>query len=308
MMKKRIVCGFTGMLLLGSVSAPVASAMDLEPRQWGHMPLGTNVIGAGYAYTSADIYFDPVMKVEDVKMKMNTAALKYVHSFGLLGKSARVDIAQGYMDGKWTGLLNGSPASVTRSGWSDTIVRVATNLYGAPPLAGKEFAAYRQKTASETIVGTGLAVRLPTGEYMPDKLINLGQNQYVVRPQLGVMHTHKKWTTELTGEVAISSVNDEFYNNSTLKQDPLYIIHAHLAHTFRPGLWLGGSVGYDYGGRSSVDGVTKISRVQDIGWALSLMIPLNRHAGIKTSYLGTRTQESTGFDSDTVSTGVAVAW
>jgi len=308
-MKKRVLCGFTGMMLLfGAVSVTAVLAMDLEPRQWSHLPLGMNFAGAGYAYTTADIYFDPVMNVEDAKLEMHTAALKYIRTFGLFGTSGRVDVTQAYQDGTWTGLLNGAPTSISRSGWTDTFVRVAANIYGAPPLAGKEFAAYRQKTDTETIVGTGLAVRLPTGEYMPDKLINLGQNQYVFRPQLGVMHTHKKWTTELTGEVSIATVNNEFYNGKTLKQEPLYIIHAHLARTFRPGLWAGVSVGYDYGGESSVNGIRKDNKSQDIAWACSFAYPLNRQVGIKTAYIGTRTQESVGFDSDTFTTGISVAW
>jgi hypothetical protein len=53
------------------------------------------------------------------------------------------------------------------------------NLYGAPPLSGKDYAAYRAKMDVETIVGAGLAVRLPTGQYMDDKLINLGENRFV---------------------------------------------------------------------------------------------------------------------------------
>jgi hypothetical protein len=39
----------------------------------------------------------------------------------------------------WTGILDGAPASTTRNGSSDTFVRVAVNLYGAPPLRGKAF-------------------------------------------------------------------------------------------------------------------------------------------------------------------------
>jgi hypothetical protein len=98
----------------------------------------------------------------------------------------------------------------SRSGWSDTFVRFATNLYGAPPLAGKDFADYRARTKDETIVGAGLAVRLPTGDYEDDKLINLGQNRFAFRPQLGLVVSRGKWTSELTAEVAFYTDNDDF--------------------------------------------------------------------------------------------------
>ena len=39
---------------------------------------------------------------------------------------------------------------------------------------------------------------------------------------------------------------------------------------------------------------------QNLGWAISLGYPINRHAGFSIKYLGTRAQESVGFDSDTV--------
>jgi len=63
------------------------------------------------------------------------------------------------------------PASTQRSGLSDTFVRLAVNLYGAPPLRGKAFAAYRAKKKNETIIGAALALRLPTGDYEKDKLL-----------------------------------------------------------------------------------------------------------------------------------------
>ena len=66
------------------------------------------------------------------------------------------------------------------------------NLYGAPPLKGKEFAAYRAKVDVETIVGTALVVHLPTGDYMDDKLINLGSNRFTFWPQFGVVHNRGK--------------------------------------------------------------------------------------------------------------------
>jgi len=43
---------------------------------------------------------------------------------------------------------------------------------------------YRAKADVETVVGTALMVHLPAGDYMDDKLINLGTNRFTFRPQL----------------------------------------------------------------------------------------------------------------------------
>lgn len=307
----KLLCNASRLIFLGlfvkSLMLPCL-AMDLEPRQWSHLPVGANFAGIGYAYTEADISVDPVLKIEDMELDLRTWGGKYIRTFELLGKSARIDLTQAYQEGEWTGLLDGVPASVSRSGWSDTFLRMAVNLYGAPPLSGKEFAAYRSDVKDDTIVGMALVVRLPTGDYMDDKLINLGNNRFTFRPQLGINHTWGKWTAEATTEVAFYTENNEFFNGNKLEQEPTYIIHGHLFHTFRPGLSLGAGVGYDYGGENSVNGVDKDDKKQDIAWALRFSYPINRHSGINVAYIGSRRQESTGLDSDTLTASLSFAW
>jgi len=283
-------------------------AMELTPRLWSHLPKGMNFAGIGYAYTEAEIAVDPVLQLEDVEMDLHTWAAKYIHTFDLFDKSTRIDITQMYQEGHWSGVLNGSSAKVSRHGFSDTFVRFATNLYGAPPLNGKDYAVYRKNTDNETIVGMGLVIRLPTGNYMDDKLINLGQNRFVFRPQLGVLHTRGKWTAELTGEVSFFTANDDFFNGNKLEQKPLYIVHGHLIHTFRPGLWTGVSFGYDYGSESIINGNEKKDTRQDIAFAVNLAYPFNRYSGIKIGYIRTLTQESVGIDTDTLTAGLSILW
>jgi outer membrane putative beta-barrel porin/alpha-amylase len=282
-------------------------AMELEPRRWSHLPIDTNFAGVGYAYTEADIFVDPVLKLVDVEMKMDTWVGKYIRSFEWFDKTARIGIAQSYQEGKWTGLLNGSPASASRHGLSDTFVRVAVNLYGAPPIKGKEFVKYRTNADVETIVGTAFVMRLPTGDYMDNKLINLGQNRFAFRPQLGVLHKRGKWTAELTGQAAFYADNDDFFNGNTLEQDPLYFLHGHIIHTFRPGVLATASLGIDYGGETKVNGVDSDNKKKDIGWAVSFTYPIE-HYVFKVAYIGTRTQEDTGFDSDSVIAGFSFYW
>ncbi|WP_265593885.1 transporter [Haloferula sp. BvORR071] len=163
-------------------------AQDIEPRRWSHLPIGANFVGAAYAYSSGDISLNPVLRIEDGKFDLRTAGIQYIRSFELLGKSARFDLTQAYQSGTWSGLLNGVPTSVDREGFADTVLRFAVNLHGAPPLAGKEFEAYDAAKECENIVGLGLLVRLPTGEYLEDKLINLGSNRCTFTPQLGWVH------------------------------------------------------------------------------------------------------------------------
>jgi hypothetical protein len=283
-------------------------AQDIEPRRWSHLPIGANFGGLGYGFSTGDITFNPVLRIEDGQFDLHTAAIQYIHSFELFGKSARFDLAQAYQTGTWEGRLNGAPASVDREGWADSTLRFAVNLVGAPPLSGKEFAAYNAATTCENIVGLGLLVRLPTGEYFDDKLINLGSNRYTFTPQFGWVHNEGKWSTELSGSVNFTTDNDEFFNGKSLEEDPYFVGQAHVSYTFRPGLWLTASTGYGLGGESSINSVPADDPKGNFGWGLSLGIPINRAMGFKLSYIGTRTQEDTGADTDTFSLGFSMMW
>ncbi|MFW9845637.1 MAG: transporter [Candidatus Thorarchaeota archaeon] len=283
-------------------------AQELEPRRWSHLPTGKNFFGVGYVYTKADIFFDPVLRIEDAEMEMHTWAFKYIRTFELLQKSARIDFTQAYQEGRWSGLLNGAPASITRSGLSDSVLRFAINLYGTPPLEGKEFAAYRGKVDVETIVGTALVVHLPTGDYMNDKLINLGTNRFTFRPQFGVVHNRGKWSMELTASVWLFTDNDDFFNGNKLEQDPYYTIQTHLVYTFRPGLWVSAGAGYGHGMKSTVSGVEKNDRRENLGWALSFGLPISRQLGVKFAYRALRAQESVGQDSNDIGAAFSIFW
>lgn len=283
-------------------------AQDIEPRRWSHLPLGSNFGGIAYAYSEGDIFLNPVLRIEDGEFEMNTAALKYIHAFELLGKSARIDLLQMYQTGSWSGLVNGVPAAIERKGWADTTLRFAVNLYGAPPLERQEFIEYRKATNRETIVGAGLVVTLPTGEYFEDKLINLGANRYTFTPQFGIVHTRGKWSVELSSSVTFYTDNDEFFNGKKHEEDPLLIGQGHLIYTFMPGLWLGASAGYGYGGESTIDQVSADDRKGNLGFGLSAGIPVNRNFGFKIAYIGIRTQEDTGSDNDTFSIGCSLQW
>lgn len=306
LLKNLFVWHFCVFLILGLPF--LCFAQELEPRRWSHLPTGKNFVGGGYVYTKADIFFDPVLRIEDAEMEMHTWAFKYIRTFELLQKSARIDFTQAYQEGRWSGLLNGAPASITRSGLSDSVLRFAINLYGAPPLESKEFATYRAKVDVETIFGAALVVHLPTGDYMNDKLINLGTNRFTFRPQFGVVHNRGKWSMELTSAVWLYTDNNDFFNGNKLEQDPYYTIQTHLVYTFRPGLWASAGAGYGHGRKSTVSGVEKNDRRENLGWALSFGFPITRQLGVKFAYRAIRAQESIGQDSNDIGAVFSIFW
>lgn len=284
------------MLVVFGPGAPL-QAQDLEPRRWSQIPKDVNFIGIGAAYTEGDIFLDPVFEIEDAEVELFTTGVSYIRSFGLFGKAARFDVTVPFADGRWRGLLQGEPAGVDRQGLADPRVRLSMLLFGGPALDRETFAATQP---SNTVVGAALSVTAPLGEYKNDRLINLGGNRWVIRPQLGITHTRGAWTYELTGSVFFFTDNDRFFRGTTLENDPLYAIQGHVIYTFRPGLWASVSSAWGTGAEPTVDDIPKDATTENWLAALSVGLPVSRRQGVKIAYLRTRTQVPNGADLDTL--------
>lgn len=293
------------LLCLSLIYVPNASAQELEPRRWSHLPTGINFAGAGYAYTNGNIFLDPALLVEGAQARIHTLGLAYVRTFGLLDKSARVDIKLPVSSGEWEGMIDGMLAQTDRQGLGDVRLRMAINLFGSPAQSTRDF----RPGQSPTVVGAALEVTVPSGEYFEDRLINLGSNRWVFRPHLGVVHTSGKWTYEGTVSAWLFGDNDDYQApGRRLEQDPLYTLQLHLIHTFRPGLWASLSGGYGIGARATVDGVRNPNAQGNFLWAASVGFPIDRRQGIKIAYQRGGTTKETGVDYDRVIFGYSLMW
>jgi hypothetical protein len=281
------------------------SAQDLEPRRWTQMPTGLNFAGIGIGHTEGDIFFDPVLLVEEATFDMEAVSLGYVRSFGVLGKSARFDLSLPYRAGRWEGTVDGEFVHFRRRGLADPRFRFSMLLYGGPAETPEEFTKSKKYN---TVVGAAVAVNMPLGEYSSERLINLGSNRWVVRPQLGVTHTRGKWTGELTGSVYLYGDNNEFWMDTKLESDPLWAMQAHLIYTIKPGLWASLSTAYGMGGEAKVDSVAKNNLSGNWLSALSIGIPIDRRQGIKITLLRGRTQKPTGVDVDSLILGYSLVF
>lgn len=273
---------------------------DIEPRRWTPLPLGMKVIGVGYGSTSGDVLFDPVLKAENVKVDVETFGLSYIQSFELLGHLSRVDVTFQNQSAVWDGLLEGEPARVERDGMADPRIRLSVTLLGAPPADAKSLRSYFARKTSNTVVGAGLAVTLPWGEYIDDKLLNLGQNRYSFRPQLGVVHTRGPWSFELTGSSFLYTDNGSFLVDQFREQEPVYALQSHVIRILKPGMWASLSVGYGRGGSTWIDGVSLDDERSDFLSAFTFGFPISKTQGLKLSYVWGSTRKSIGNDVGTL--------
>jgi hypothetical protein len=295
-------------LLAFLASATTAEAQELEARRWNHLPVDTNFHGIGYGYVEGDLSFDPVLQIDDATVKLHNLGLRTIRTFDLFGLTARVDLLGAYQEGTWKGTLAGTQAQVSREGWGDPTVRFGINLYGAPAIEAKDFAEHRAAQKRSTVVGVAVAVQVPLGEYFDEKLINLGTNRFIIRPQIGVVHNRGKWGFEFTGSTWVYTDNDDFFGGRKLENKPFYTVQGHIEYHFVPKFWLAGGLAFGIGAESTVSGDHKDDRRENLVYSVSVGYSITRNFGVKLGYLGTSALARTGTDFDSLIMSATFFW
>jgi hypothetical protein len=222
----RLLCGAIGtMAWLGT---SVAKAQDAEPRTYSNTPLGLNFLIAGALYSQGKLAFDPDLSVADASFHSKTGLLAYIRPFDFAGQSAKFDVIVPASSFAAWGSVDGQPRQREMAGLGDPRFRLSVNLIGAPALSVKDFASYRQ----DLIVGVSLQVSAPLGQYDSSKLLNLGNNRWSFKSELGISKAVGPWTVELAPSVTFFTDNTDFFGGNNFAQAPFYAVQGHILYTF----------------------------------------------------------------------------
>ena len=293
--------GFVTLLVVGAPS--VVHAQDMEPRSYSNAPVGLNFLVAGYAYTRGGLAFDGALPVTDPDLNMSSAVLAYGRVLDIRGQSAKLNVAVPLSSLTGTADYAGQPIQRDVTGLGDPLVKLSVNLYGAPALSLKEFAAYEQ----DLIVGASLRVTAPLGNYDNSRLVNLGTHRWSFKPELGVSKALGPWTFEAAAAVTLYTTNDDFFNGSTRSQDPLYSVEGHAIYSARSGIWGSFDVTYFAGGRTTIDGTLNNDLQQNWRLGATLTFPVDRFNSIKV-YASSGVAARTGNDFDLVGLAWQIRW
>jgi hypothetical protein len=271
--------------------AASAHAQSLEPRSYANAPVGLNFVIAGYAYADGKIAFDPSTSITDAQFRSNTGVFAYARILDAWGKSAKFDVLLPYSSFSAHGQVGGQPREREISGLGDPQFRFTMNFYGAPALSLKEFAGYRQ----DVIVGASLQVSAPLGQYDSTKLINLGNNRWSFKPELGVSKAWGPWRAEIAPSATVYTDNTNFFNGRKFAQAPVYAVQGHIIYDFPSGIWLSLNGTYFTGGRTTTDGVDGNNLQTNTRLGLTAGLPVDRHNSVKL-YTSSGTSTRTGSD------------
>ncbi|MGB5271637.1 MAG: transporter, partial [Eudoraea sp.] len=137
-------------------------------------------------------------------------------------------------------------------------------------------------------------VRLPFGEYFEEKLINIGNNRFVFRPQAGVVHRWGLWSYEFTGSLAIFTRNADFFNGNTRSQNPTLGLQSHLIRQFKSRIWVSLSAAYNQGGASIINDESKNDQRVNFFAAASTGYTFAGNQGIKLTYIHSQALKDVG--------------
>jgi hypothetical protein len=292
---------FSLCVIIGTIAFAVtdAKAQDAEPRSYSNTPIGLNFLIGGYVYSQGKIAFDPDLAIANAKFNSNAGVVAYIRSFDVWGQSAKFDVILPESSFSAQALVNGQPAERQMSGLGDPRFRLSVNLFGAPALSAKDFASYHQ----DLIVGVSLQVSAPLGQYDDSKLLNLGNNRWFFKPELGISKAVGSWTFEIAPSVTIFSDNTDFFGGNTFAQAPIYAVQGHVLYNFPSGIWMALDGIYFTGGRTALNGIKSDNEQAITRAGFTLALPVDRNNSLKLS-------ASTGVTTRTGSefSAVGIAW
>jgi hypothetical protein len=279
---------------LGAVATVLSSplqllrAQDLAPRAYLITPIHGNAITMTYSFYDGSINFNGALPVSDAKGTYTVPIISYYHSFGLFGRSANIVAGLPYGIGNFSGSLSGAEQNVYRSGLLDSVYRFSINLKGGPAMTAQEFAKWRQKV----LLGAGLKVVVPTGQYDPTKLINWGTNRWSFKPEFGYSQRFGKWVLDGYVGAWFFTTNHDFWSRNAFypgtrsqSQKPIVAFETHLSYDFKPRLWVSFDGNYWIGGSTSIAGIENpLTKQENSRLGATAAIPVTKHSSLKFGY------------------------
>jgi hypothetical protein len=177
------------------------------------------------------------------------------------------------------------------------------NIHGAPAMSLKEFRDYQQKT----IVGASITISAPTGQYDPNRMVNIGTNRWAFKPELGLSRAVGKWTFEGAAGAWLYTANRNYLGSSVRQQVPLGSLQFHVERSLPRRMWVAADWTVYMGGRSRVDGKDNPDYQGNTRWGGTFGVSLRPRHAIKVVYFR-NVQTRIGTDISSIGISYNVIW
>jgi len=290
-------------LLCLSLCSTVIFAQELEPRSYSVIPKGFNVGVIGYTLSHGNVIADATSPIDELVLTSSILVVGYARTFGFFNKLGRIQMLLPYTFINGTATVQGVDTSASRSGFADARVKIGINLLGSPAMNVRDF----QRFNEETVLGASIVFSIPTGQYWPEKLINIGTNRWGFKPEIGFSRRRGSFYFETYAGVWFFTRNPDFLKTATLDQDPIFSFQAHISHIFPKKSWIALNGGYADGGQTFVNGIGKNNFQKNWRLGATYSYAVNRQSSIK-ALLNTGIATRAGGDFTSFSVVYQYAW
>lgn len=274
-------------------------------RDWQNVPTDLHMLFGYYNRIDSNTPIDTSLPIDGLSLNADLYLLRYAYSFGIDGRSSGVQVIQPYADVEASfdnaRFFNGTKRN---SGMGDTQLIVAHNFFGGPALSQEEFAGWKP----ETFMSGALWLTAPTGDYDKDKVINIGANRWVVKPEVAFGTPIGPTWLELNTWVSLFGDNDDYLGNSKLEQRPLYAIEGHYSYTINRALWASLDSTWSKGGETKVDGTSQDNEQENTLLGASLGFMLSPQFGGLVAYSDTVSERTGSPDVNTWTLRLQYVW
>jgi hypothetical protein len=267
------------MVSRSQLSAFTAATLALMPgigfadnaRDWQNTPKDLNLVFGYYNRIDTNTPIDTTLPITGLSLNADLYLFRYARSFDIDGRNTAIQFIQPYADVS-ASFDNAQFFSGTKhnGGMGDTQVVFAHNIFGGPALSAEEFASWKP----ETFLTGALWVTMPTGDYDKDRIINIGSNRWVFKPELAFGTPIGPTWLEINTYVSLFGANKDYHGDSKLDQKPLYAIEGHYSYTINRALWVSLDATYNRGGESKIDGDWQDNKQENglLGASLGFML------------------------------------
>ncbi|CAM3708937.1 transporter [Rahnella bruchi] len=295
---------FNRLMLLVCLSTPCLSYAD-NARDWQNVPDDINILFGYYNRIDSNTSIDSSLPINNASVDANLYILRYARSFNFGGQTAGIQILQPVADITTSadGALT-SDNTPSRHGIGDTQLAFVYNLFGAPALTTEEF----RRWTPGTFLTTAIWVTAPTGEYDKKKLLNIGGNRWVIKPELAFGYPAGPFWIEINPMISFYEDNNEYLGTHRLAQKPLYAAEGHFSLTLNPALWISLDSTLSKGGETRIDGVLQDNEQQNVLLGASVGFMLSPQLGGAFAYTDTTRKETGSPDISTWMVRLQYAW
>jgi hypothetical protein len=216
--------------------------------------VGINQLELGYAYVRANTSIDTSVVVSGAKFNLNQGLIDYTRYFAFLHRTAWVEASIPVAN--LSGSITGTGITGSTTGAGDSAYTAAILLKGGPALSPEQFA----EAETTTSIGLSLSTTAPTGQYNPNKLLNLGSDRWSFKPELAISKpfgSEQRWVFDAYANSYFYTDNTSYRGAEVLRQRALLGLEGHISYSFNNTISASLDTRYSFRGGTTVSGVNQ---------------------------------------------------